>query len=80
MLARKDAVHVDRDPGPEHDFRERAVPVVVKKEVRGPVVGHEDVGVAVVVIIGRDHFHAGPARAAIPDLLLTSLNVPSPLL
>ena len=40
------------------------VPVVLEEEIRRHVVGDEDVGVAVVVVVGADDAHAGAGVAA----------------
>ena len=56
-------------PRDHRDFLELSPPVVVEEEIRLHVVADEKVGVAVVVVVGRDHSHVaagagGDARGA----------------
>ena len=52
-----------------------------EQEIAGHVVQHEDVGVAVAVVVGADHAHAGAGgEPRCPTSRLISVNVPSPLL
>ena len=74
------SVEIDRRARDHRDFLELSPPVVVEEEIRLHVVADEKVGVAVVVVVGRDHSHVAAGAAAMPEARLTSVNVPSPLL
>ena len=69
-------------PRGQGDFFELPAALIVEEEVAEVlVVGHEDVGAAVVVVVGgRPIPMPGPRWAAMPDCRVMSLNVPSPLL
>ena len=68
-------------PAAQRDLAERLPLLVVVEEIRRGVVGHEDVGPAVVVVVAEHDAEAvaavaGDARAR----RLTSANVPLPWL
>ena len=68
-------------PSPTADFLKLSAAVVAEEEIGHRVVADEDVGVAVIVEIARRLTPMlGPATAPMPELALTSVNVPSPLL
>jgi len=57
-----------------------AVPSVHKEGVRCRVVGDEEIHLAVVIDVGRDNAQGFTEILSNADDLLTSVNVPSPLL
>ncbi len=57
------------DTGEQADFLERPVALVMKQQVWRGVVGHEDVGPAVVVEVAEDNAEAVVARVADPGRL-----------
>src|SRR5207249_4602343 len=58
------AVRVIRHPGGQRDFFKPPVSEVMKQEIRNGVVGDENVGKAVAIVVGEGDTHALAAMGA----------------